>query len=245
MPLLSGRPIHRSNERPEITAPYKTETVFCKQTPMDEPELTHRFFETYPKLVIGTWTHCAYCGEPSTCRDHLWPFKMLSVADRKRYEPQIGPQAMACRDCNGLLSDKYFETFETRAKNVSEKLYLRAHQTGAKWSKAEIRELRGKLRKFVDFKQTQRRCLMERSQWFYSFNYLKNLESLPLEPILNHELPKFKSSYFHFFASTVAAINSGVAAWTDEQRRSQEALRSRACSSPTSHGIHQCPPRQT
>lgn len=211
---------------------------------MHEHELTDRFFETYPKLVIGSWTHCVYCGEPSNCRDHLWPFKMLSVADRKRYEPQIGPQAIACSDCNSRLRDWYFDTFEARCRHISERLRTMADAIGPRWERNEIRKIRGKLRKYVEIKQAKRVSLMERSQWFSSFDYLKNLESLPLEPILNNELPKFRSSYHDFFSSTIAAIHCGIVARQAEQRRSQETLRSRTLAAAGMDGNPERPTRQ-
>lgn len=205
---------------------------------MADSELVARYFESYPKIVIGEWSHCIYCGEPANVLEHLWPFSMLSPANRKLFGARLGPQGTSCRHCNAVLGSRYFDTLEMRCDYVSERLAFRAERFYPKWQESELQSLDANLKTYVQGKQCQREVLIQRINWFKTVDYYRNIESLQWEPTVQHDNPKFRQRYYDFFSSTLAAIRRGINAWQNGQRKTQDALRSRAISSPSAHGSH-------
>jgi len=187
-----------------------------------------RHLESYPAFRIGTWEHCVYCGEPSECRDHVIPFSFLSLSDSKRYE--IGPQALSCKNCNLILGNRSFDTFDERCKWISNNLGQRRRKSGPLWERHEINQLKGKLRQYVNQCQNKHQWLTIRWEWYDSDCYWKNLEGLLTETLLKSESPRYKEGYGNFFRPTINKLEISISLRETRERKEKDAIRRGALS---------------
>lgn len=85
---------------------------------------------------------CVYCGLDATDRDHLVPVSFLRNGKRKGvFEAQ--ETVPSCRECNSLLGNNVFDTFEDRLdyvqKRINDKYGDILRQVD--WSESEIAEM--------------------------------------------------------------------------------------------------------
>lgn len=113
---------------------------------------------------------CAYCGDPATHEDHVYP--IASFAKLYRMGAPLPPDEIllivpACRECNMLAGDRVFYTFEGKRGHIKEKLFKRYKRVMSipYWDPEEIAELRGNLQRYVGAGATQRDIMLERLRY--------------------------------------------------------------------------------
>ena len=115
-----------------------------------------------------TWeaTPCAYCGDPATSEDHVYPISALTklgpIAHRVPHELlRIVP---ACMECNLLGGKNVFQSFEDKRLFIKYKLMKRYHHVvdSPRWSDAEIAQLRGRLHDWIANGENLREIVFER-----------------------------------------------------------------------------------
>ena len=186
----------------------------------------------YPLLNFGTRDHCAYCGYPSQCRDHCIPISYMSATCNRSREMTIGPIVLACAECNGVLGNKLFDSFEARAEFVSCEYAEIAVRFGPIWESGDLNSLKGKLKQYVKNNQVKRRYYASRSEWMLTGEYCANISDLTEWPLLDPTSPSYHEQYFTFFSRTLARIQfwratkqsvlGSVNPWKDEQRNQEE-----------------------
>lgn len=96
-----------------------------------------------------TW--CVYCGDFNECQDHVIPVAFNSGNRRL----DTGATVNCCNMCNGLAGDYVAETVIMKAIYLEDRYQRKFSRrlTGARWTRAEIEELTGTLKNFVETKQ--------------------------------------------------------------------------------------------
>lgn len=110
--------------------------------------------------VVADWPDtCVYCGAFATDMDHLLPRSWTGDSIR-----QLVPTVPSCGDCNGALSDTVEPRISERALIAAQRLRQRwAREVDARpWSRDELEDLTGSLRKHVQKKQRHGARLRER-----------------------------------------------------------------------------------
>jgi hypothetical protein len=94
-------------------------------------------------------TYCTYCGSTATDRDHVIPVS-LTTCYTKRYG-DVAVTVPACRECNAILGNRLFKTFEARAAYVASRLKARYKKLLAapSWTDEELAELGPSLRSSI------------------------------------------------------------------------------------------------
>lgn len=169
---------------------------------------------TFPLLRFGTWAHCAYCGEPSTCREHVIPVAFMSKTGNRELAFQSGPIALACSECNHRLGVRLFKSFEERVAFIADKYMKLSKPCAAKWQAADYEEMSRKLVRHIKSIQKLRQDYAARSQWQGSQGYLENLESLIYENLLTETSNEYNERYHRFFAETLARVKF----WRDTKK---------------------------
>jgi hypothetical protein len=124
------------------------------------------------KLVAGLYhiddkgdkTKCAYCGDIRECVDHCPPLLYTSSVGVKALASAAIPLKTfpCCNTCNRLLSDIDLLTYEDRLAYLYRKTQNKLDGKTL-WSKDEIDELKGNLKKMVLARQLEiRRELISR-----------------------------------------------------------------------------------
>ena len=110
---------------------------------------------------------CAYCGDPATHEDHVFPIaalKKLYASGRQFPDREVLKIVPACAECNLLASDNVFYTFDGKKGYVKEKLYRRYRRyiNIVTWEDNEIEELKGELKRYISASKTYRDIILER-----------------------------------------------------------------------------------
>lgn len=180
---------------------------------MSFQEIVDRETARFPPFLVGSWPTCAYCGESSQCRDHVWPVSFITSMDRRISRNlvfQIGPQVLACHRCNTKLSNRFFDTFQERCRFIANWKIKRAAKISAYWTSPELRQLQGRLQAYVLEKQREKQLLQKQIDWYWSEEFFRNLEGLILEPLLISAYPQFHEHYFEYFRTTIECVKSCV-----------------------------------
>lgn len=115
---------------------------------------------------------CYYCGERASTIDHVVPQSMLNTL-RLHGDPAIADilnqrqrikTVPACRECNCLLGNRYFNTITERKTHLKKRLRQRYQRLLAMppWSDSELATLSGRLRHFVMTAQVNKERLHQR-----------------------------------------------------------------------------------
>lgn len=116
-----------------------------------------------------TWwaTPCCYCGDPAEAEEHVFPqaaFKKLSAVGRVMIPDDVLRIVPVCHECNSLLSDKIFTSFEEKrlyAKGALSYRYRRVLSYPA-WDEDELSQLSGPLQTWIADGQAVRDLVFER-----------------------------------------------------------------------------------
>jgi hypothetical protein len=160
---------------------------------------------------FGTHGVCTYCGAGSECIDHVVPvswFHKTGVRNEgTRYK---GIRTFSCNNCNKVLGNRYFESFKDRCQWVEDH-YRTSYRKIARldpWDESELASLRGKLKKYVKAKESERIEITRRAEWPFSDSYFKNIVDLVDQPAVTLSSPKAIDWLYRFFESTIIQIKS-------------------------------------
>lgn len=114
-------------------------------------------------------TPCYYCGEPSTSDDHTYPCAAMdALADESHLvQRRLLRIVPACTECNGILSDKVFDSLMRRKRYVKRRLRYRYKRLLAmpSWSDSELATLGERMRQHVLASLAHRDRILERLAW--------------------------------------------------------------------------------
>lgn len=130
------------------------------------------------RFTFGKRYICTYCGEPADTIDHTIPYSFFrdTKRNKQRRGESIGFMTYCCRECNRILGDRLFYTFQDRAKFVNTKLRNRYRKfMGVVWDKDEIEELSDRLKEEVERSNRLNLMLRERVGWQSTKEYLDML----------------------------------------------------------------------
>ena len=105
------------------------------------------------RFTFGKQHICTYCGEPADTIDHTIPYSWFRETNYngKRHRESIGFMTYACRECNCILGNRIFPTFQDRCRFVKNKLQKRYRdKMGVIWDEDELSELSGGLRAEIE-----------------------------------------------------------------------------------------------
>ena len=133
------------------------------------------------RLYLYTNNRCIYCGERADTLDHVFPLAFLTTVDRASKNMNAkGVTVDCCRDCNSRLSSSMFYSFQDRLDCARERITKKNGRLIRlpHWEDAEIRKLRGGLRKLVKNRNTQREVVMQRLDWQTSPEFFECMDML-------------------------------------------------------------------
>jgi hypothetical protein len=116
-----------------------------------------------------TWwgTPCCYCGDPSEEEEHVLPlsaYKKLLAVGNFAIPDDLLRIVPSCKECNGLVGDKVFRTFEEKRLYVKACISRRYHGVleYPHWQPEELTELDGELYRWIVAGQNMRDLVFER-----------------------------------------------------------------------------------
>lgn len=112
-----------------------------------------------PSFRFGNPTHCTYCGDPPSGRDHIIPVVYQRDHDRQRFAAN-GPWTYSCSECNHRLASKLYDSFKERCEAIRDKLDIAA--APIIWGNQELKELDYGLRRMIKARQDRNRWLKDR-----------------------------------------------------------------------------------
>jgi hypothetical protein len=86
------------------------------------------------------------------------------------------------------------------------RLYLSDKAKPILWTSEQLRELAYGLRTYVERDQARRLWFRHRADWFGSYEYYLNLESLLFEPALDRFSTKYSEELTQYFDTTLIMI---------------------------------------
>ena len=158
-----------------------------------------------PYFKFGNPTTCTYCGDTANSIDHVIAVSYQTDNRSKSDKTKYGPITPCCMNCNKKLFNKYFDTFDDRCNYIS--IYYRKQITDEIWKKGEISQLDYYLRENIKRYNAERLFYTNRADWFKSSDYIKGLQALLWEPILDKSSNLFNKRLYTFFSPTLQGIN--------------------------------------
>lgn len=157
--------------------------------------------KTPPKMLFGEPNICTYCGQPSNCIDHVIPFSYYSVVVSKRARDSTGIRTFSCNMCNGILGDRFFDTFLDRIKFVNATWIQKGQKyaRSASWSDQEIADLDHTLRTYVASQTYKIRFYDSVAEWPFSSGFWFAIDNLKSSNVLDREHPKYSEFAASFF----------------------------------------------
>lgn len=128
------------------------------------------FAQRLPYTFDGiTWwaTPCCYCGDPAEDEDHVLPlsaYKKLCNVSNISLPEDLLRIVPSCHECNLLLTDKVFRSFEEKRLYAKALIARRYHDilTYPSWTPEELAELTGSLHRWIGAGQDMRDSVFER-----------------------------------------------------------------------------------
>ncbi len=107
---------------------------------------------------------CFYCGQLSTCRDHIVPVAWLGTY---RHNEWSSAWVQSCSECNTLLSDCVFDSLPERLEYLKARLLKRYKKVLSipEWTPSELVELEGEILQYVIQGQKAKAILHQRLQF--------------------------------------------------------------------------------
>lgn len=94
---------------------------------------------------------CAYCKALATDREHVVPFSFLHAGKHGYHHNDL--IVPSCRECNSLSGNEVFENFWDKKQFIHKRLSTkyRSILKSEDWTDAEIKEMKGELKRIVVF----------------------------------------------------------------------------------------------
>lgn len=164
---------------------------------MDDQIIT----QEVPNFIFGNPNVCAYCGEKPSDIDHVIPLSQYKDGKRSRADKDKGIRTYSCRACNASLADKYFSSFAERVAFTQKEIIKKAQKfkRDASWTDKEIAQLDHTLRTYVANRQIQMRTIDKRSEWAFSRDFYRNIETIKEAKCMQKDSPKYKEWVSNYF----------------------------------------------
>lgn len=137
---------------------------------------------------------CTYCGEYADTIDHCIPYSVLRNETRKKNK-LLGFCCPACKECNCLLGNKVFTTFQERVLFVNRTLKKKYGAHRVVWDKEELEEISGNLKKYIQAENITFQISRDRILWINGNSFRKMIkeveEDLESNFLIENELKKF------------------------------------------------------
>ena len=137
---------------------------------------------------------CTYCGEYADTIDHCIPYSILRT-DGRKHRRLLGFCCPACRECNCLLGNRVFTTFQDRVLYVNGTLKKKYGAHHVVWDEEELEEVSGNLRKFIQGENTRFLISRDRILWINTNSFRKIIkeveDDLESNSQIENELKKF------------------------------------------------------
>lgn len=151
------------------------------------------------RFTFGNKHICTYCGEPADTIDHTIPYSWFkdTTEGKKRKAEAVGFMTYSCRECNRLLGNRLFYTFQDRCKFVNNKLRTKYRKfMGVVWDEEDLDGLSGSLRQEIERSNRLNLRLRERVSWQDSKQFLSMLEETMDRVYWSEELlPEWKEFF--------------------------------------------------
>ena len=112
---------------------------------------------------------CVYCGEASSCLDHVIPYSYTSALSSGRRSGSADPgfRVPSCAQCNSILGDRIFANLVERKEYVNRRLKVRLERYSATvaWDESEMGGLGPNLRHSVEVMQAKRTIARDRLRY--------------------------------------------------------------------------------
>ena len=110
---------------------------------------------------------CTYCGDHATCLDHTIPYSYFrNTGGHYRRSEAIGFLTPACDECNTILGDRIFTTFQERFKFVHDRLVKKyKKKLGIIWDKEDLKGVSGRLKQYIEQQNRINQRIQTRLNW--------------------------------------------------------------------------------
>jgi len=112
--------------------------------------------------------NCVYCGSEAAVRDHFIPWSYNHSGQRRRakkiFKGENKNIVSACRECNGIASNKVFDTIDLKREYIQERLEQKYNKILQlpDWAEKELLELGIKLQKNTELKLLAKKWITNR-----------------------------------------------------------------------------------
>jgi hypothetical protein len=175
-------------------------------------------YNNLPNLILGDPKYCIYCGEYPESLDHVIPYSFYNFTKtgyRKGHKKLV---VYSCRHCNSILSNLMFSNFKKRRLYLRRRLFLKNKKILriGNFSKNELDELEGNLKKMVRGGCFVKELLTKRLEWQDTSTFFK-IENAIKEKIIEKEEKEELSEYLaNYFLSEYE--------FTEEERVAEENI---------------------
>lgn len=144
------------------------------------------------RFQFGQKYTCTYCGEPADSLDHTIPYSFFrNTGSKNRKMEAIGFLTPACRECNCILGDKIFPTFQERFQYVQKRLRHKYKKfMKVVWDDEDIRSVSGRLRQFIEQQNRLNKRIRSRLEWPETTEFVSILEEACTNLYYTEDVPK-------------------------------------------------------
>lgn len=150
------------------------------------------------RYLFGKKYICTYCGEPADCIDHTIPYSWFkNTGSKKRKSEAVGFMTYSCRECNSLLSDKVFYTFQDRLLYLNRRLRERhKKELTVLWDEEDLKTVSDRLKQYI--LQSNNRCnlIRKRLGWINSKEFQNMMKDVYEDVYFNKSLTEKQKEYF-------------------------------------------------
>ena len=140
---------------------------------------------------------CTYCGEYADTVDHCVPYSITRQETKQNSRHKlIGFCCPSCGECNSLLGDKLFLTFQERLLFVNKQLKKKYSRHHVVWDNEEIDELEGNLQKYVSGSNIDYLISKDRILWIHTPDFMKIYNEVIDDLYGNEKISKQLKSFF-------------------------------------------------
>lgn len=150
------------------------------------------------RYTFGKKYICTYCGEPADTIDHTIPYSWFrNTGTRNRKQESIGYMTYACKECNSILSNKLFYTFQERFLYLNKRLRQRHRKDlTVIWDEEELAECSYRLKQFLIQSNNRSKLIRKRLGWIHSEEFLNMMKEVYEDVYFSKDLTEKQKEYF-------------------------------------------------
>lgn len=134
---------------------------------------------------------CTYCGDFADCIDHTIPYSYFrNTGSKRRKIEAVGFLTPACAECNTILGDRIFSTFQERFKYVQYRLRLKYKKhLKVIWDEEDLSGISGRLKQYVEQQNRLNKSIQRRLEWPETPEFASILEEACKNLYYNTDIP--------------------------------------------------------